>query len=314
MGNRIQLSVIIPVFNAAPYLRDAVTSALSQSETAEVLLVEDGSMDDSMQLCEELRSGDNRIRLLTHPDNAHLGASASRNLGIRNAQYSVIAFLDADDYYLPQRFANTAKVFDTHPDAQAVYETVSAAYTDEALREAHVSRTRKETTGLLRAVPPEALFSVLAVGKLGHVHLNGFAIRREALSADLLFDPMLKQCQDSDWLLRLARKCTIYGGPPEHIVAVRRVHPANRVLNTSERIYYQRKYLGKCIAQQFYGSRDRYANLYIVARYVGWQWGGILRRAGILSRLLISIATACYLIIHPVILFRLLTSTKNPEN
>ncbi len=121
----------------------------------------------------------------------------------------------------------------------------------------------------------------------------------------MLFDPALKQCQDSDWLLRLAAAHKLYAGPSDNIVALRRVHRDNRVFNTQERIYFQRKYLRKCISQEFYGSTDRHAMLYVVGRYVSWMWGGLLRRAGVLSAPLIIASTTVYLLIHPGLLFRL---------
>src|SRR5210317_669111 len=96
----MDISVVIPVFNAERYVESAVESALRQSETAEVILVEDNSPDNALEICQRLEAQDPRVRLFRHGDGKNHGAGESRNLGIRNARCDYIAFLDADDYYV----------------------------------------------------------------------------------------------------------------------------------------------------------------------------------------------------------------------
>ena len=100
-ADALEISVIIPVYNAAAYVRQAVESALAQPEVREVLLVEDGSPDNALEVCQQLAAEHQRVILLHHPNGENRGAGASRNLGMRNAHFPIIAFLDADDYYLP---------------------------------------------------------------------------------------------------------------------------------------------------------------------------------------------------------------------
>ena len=94
----------MPVYNAGAFLEKAVNSALSLEEVEEILLIEDGSTDDSLELCKKLSSENSKIKLYQHSDKGNHGAGASRNLGLENASQEFIAFLDADDYYLPNRF------------------------------------------------------------------------------------------------------------------------------------------------------------------------------------------------------------------
>ena len=103
------VSVVIPVYQAAAFVEQAVESALAQPETGEVLLVEDGSGDGSLAECERLAAGDGRVRLLRHPNGENRGAGASRNLGIEQSTCPLVAFLDADDYYLLGRFAGPGR-------------------------------------------------------------------------------------------------------------------------------------------------------------------------------------------------------------
>ena len=91
------VSVIIPAYNYALYLTDAVKSVLSQSWTPlEVIVVDDGSTDDTPTVLAAIR--DTRLRVIRQ---SNAGLSAARNSGIRAAQYELIAFLDADDQWAP---------------------------------------------------------------------------------------------------------------------------------------------------------------------------------------------------------------------
>ena len=91
------ISIIIPVYNVEKYLSRCVDSILSQSvEDWELILVDDGSNDSSLQICEEYAKKDARIKAI-HQENA--GPSAARNKGIELARGEYISFLDADDWF-----------------------------------------------------------------------------------------------------------------------------------------------------------------------------------------------------------------------
>lgn len=93
------VSVIIPVFNVAPYLAEALESVLSQTyKNLEIIVVDDGSTDGSGAICDEYATRDQRI-VLIHQDNR--GLSAARNVGLDHATGEVITFLDPDDAFHP---------------------------------------------------------------------------------------------------------------------------------------------------------------------------------------------------------------------
>ena len=97
MSNPI-ISVIIPVYNAEKYIRECVKSIASQTfHDIEILLVDDGSKDESPQICDLLVTEDNRIRVY-HKENG--GASEARNYGTKRAQGNYIIFIDADDFLI----------------------------------------------------------------------------------------------------------------------------------------------------------------------------------------------------------------------
>lgn len=89
------VSIIIPIYNAEKYLSECIKTVLDQTYTnIEVLLIDDGSTDNSFEICKEFERGDKRVHVI-HQKNA--GVSSARNTGIENAQGRYIAFVDSDD-------------------------------------------------------------------------------------------------------------------------------------------------------------------------------------------------------------------------
>ncbi len=111
-----RVSVIIPVYNAAATVAEAVDSVLGQSfADHEVVVVNDGSKDDSAKILEAYAG---RVRIITQ---ANRGMSAARNAGIRASSGAYVAFLDADDIWMPTMLEKTVAALDAHPEAVLVY-------------------------------------------------------------------------------------------------------------------------------------------------------------------------------------------------
>lgn len=93
------ISIIIPIYNAEKYIKRCVSSVIDQSyNKLEILLVNDGSTDNSLNICEAFATKDNRIKVISQ-DNG--GVSKARNTGLRLAKGEYVMFLDSDDYMLP---------------------------------------------------------------------------------------------------------------------------------------------------------------------------------------------------------------------
>lgn len=96
------LSVIVPVYKAENYLHRCVDSILAQTwSNLEVILVDDGSPDDSGKICDEYSAQDERVRVIHKPNG---GVSSARNAGIDAAKGEYIAFVDSDDYIAPDMY------------------------------------------------------------------------------------------------------------------------------------------------------------------------------------------------------------------
>jgi GT2 family glycosyltransferase len=110
------VSVVLIFLNEERYLGEAIESVRSQDYPHwELLLVDDGSTDRSPDIAQSYAARDERIRLLAHPARENRGMSASRNLGLQQARGEYVAFLDADDIYLPRRLGRHVEVLEAHP-------------------------------------------------------------------------------------------------------------------------------------------------------------------------------------------------------
>lgn len=110
-----ELTVIMPVFNGEEYLREAIESILQQTFiNFRFLIINDASTDNSQEIINEYKERDKRIESIKNSKN--LGVSKSRNMGLDWADTEYIAFMDADDKALPNRFKKQIDYLKMHPD------------------------------------------------------------------------------------------------------------------------------------------------------------------------------------------------------
>ncbi|MBG6236591.1 glycosyltransferase involved in cell wall biosynthesis [Pedobacter sp. CAN_A7] len=219
-----KVSVIIPVYNAEHYLLQCVESVLKFDEVGEVILIEDGSPDNSIQICRELEKANEKVKFFQHPNGRNFGAGASRNLGIQNARFDFVAFLDADDYYLPNRFEQERVLFQD-PNIDGVYGATGFFVEGEGL-------IAGKLTTFKERVDPEFLLRKL-VKLEGRFTTDAITIRKSLFSKTGLFNVSLLLHQDTDLWYRLAFFGVLVPGTIESAVAIRRVHSLNRIKNMS---------------------------------------------------------------------------------
>jgi glycosyltransferase involved in cell wall biosynthesis len=225
-----EVSVIVPVRDGADYLRRAVCSALASAHVGEVIIVDDGSRDGSWREAQALCL-DPRVKLHCHPGHQSLGVSASRNLGIAASRYDLVAFLDADDYYLPRRFEHAVPILAADDLIDGVHEAAGTWWATPALESWWLKHyNARVLNGLHRSVAPEDLFQSIVEGNNGWLHTSAITVRRQLLERTGPFDPELLMCQDSAMWLKMAACGRLVAGSLEEPVSVYVVHGGNRVL------------------------------------------------------------------------------------
>lgn len=113
------VSIVVPFLDAESFLDQAVQSVLAQTYTNwELLLVDDGSTDNSGEIARgHQRKDPDRITYLEHPGHRNIGRAGSRNLGVEHSSGDLIAFLDADDVFLPFKLERQVAALLSRPDA-----------------------------------------------------------------------------------------------------------------------------------------------------------------------------------------------------
>ncbi len=224
-----KVSVIIPVYNGAVFIEKAVQSTVNIPETGEVLLVDDGSTDNSLAVCRELADRYAKVRVLQHANGKNQGAAATRNLGIVNAACEFVSFLDADDYYLPNRFVREQGVFAQHPDADGVYGCNEEVFESDKAKELYLANRSSIYTTITEKVEPERLFKCLIFGGYGEFHTSTITLRKRAFEKAGLFNTTIRYVEDTELWLKLSLKCRLYPGSIDEPQTVRIVHENNSI-------------------------------------------------------------------------------------
>ena len=189
------VSVVIPLYNKAPYVAAAVRSVLAQTEgDLELIVVDDGSTDGGAEAA--LAAADRRLCLIRQ---ANAGAGAARNAGIEAARGRWVAFLDADDTWRPERLARQLELFERHP---ALVWGAGAYLVSRAGEPA--GRPAEPPLEPAWFAAPEVVADALRLLAAGRRLWTGTVmVRREVLRTEL-FEPTLRTGQDLDLWVRLA--------------------------------------------------------------------------------------------------------------
>ncbi|HEX8206071.1 MAG TPA: glycosyltransferase family A protein [Solirubrobacteraceae bacterium] len=200
------VSVVVPVRDGARYLGEALESVAAQTLAAgEVIVVDDGSTDDSAAI-----AAAHGARVVRQPP---LGPSAARNRGIEATGGDLVALLDADDRWLPDKLERQTATLRERDDVDVLF--------------GHVRQFRApELGGGMEEPRPGVLFSTLIV-------------RRRAFARAGLFDETWRAGELMDWLAR-ARDAGLRDHVADDVVALRRVHATNLSRDPEARRDYAR--------------------------------------------------------------------------
>ena len=113
------MTVIVPVFNVEAYIAECISSVQNQTyKNFECLVINDGSKDRSIPIVREMIDGDTRFKIISQQNG---GLASARNLGLVNAKGTYIAFLDADDFWSPEKLSNQVSIFEMKRDVDVVF-------------------------------------------------------------------------------------------------------------------------------------------------------------------------------------------------
>jgi len=207
------ISIIIPCYNQAHYLGEAITSALNQSySNLEVIVVDDGSTDETA----EVAGSYPQVRCERQTNQ---GLAAARNRGVKASRGEYVVFLDADDRLVEGAIEVGADSLDSHPDCAFVYGNVRLI----------------DRNGSLLLYPPSVKIGrdhYLELLRHNHIWSPGAVMyRRSVFDAVGLFDPRVNASADYDLNLRIARRHPIFCHG--EVVLEYRKHDSNMTRNVA---------------------------------------------------------------------------------
>lgn len=262
MDKEIHFSVIVPVYNVEPYLPKCIESVLEQSYSAlELILIDDGSTDQSGLICDAFAQKDGRVRVI-HQDNA--GLSMARNKGMDCATGDYLIFLDSDDYWHDDQVLDKIALRLKRNGAD-VLSFNYVKFTDEAFEKPYFGT--KESMPL--DMPKEKTFTYQVENDLWLACAWNKVIKR-ALFADgtLSFRPKITS-EDIDWCLRLALQADRFDFLADVVVCYRQRRTSISKSMTAEKLDMLLDNIELCL--NLMEAAEEKANL--LRPYLGYQYG-----------------------------------------
>jgi glycosyltransferase involved in cell wall biosynthesis len=177
------VSILIPCYNAGPWIAQCINSALDQTyPNKEVIVVDDGSQDDSLSV---IRSFGDRVRFETGPNR---GGNVARNRLLELAGGVWLEFLDADDFLLPDKIEKQLALVETQPDLDVIYSPTRMLYGDSA-------------TAFVPTLEDDDVYANYF--RWGHLSTTSLLFRKSAIVEVGGWKPDQKVCQEHELLLRL---------------------------------------------------------------------------------------------------------------
>lgn len=270
-----EVSVVIPCFRAERYVLATVRSVLAQSVPTEVIVVDDGSPDGSVRV---LRDSGLPVRII---EQANQGVAVARNTGVAAARSPWVAFVDADDIWLPHKLALQRRLLQATPGARMGYSGWHVWHDTEP----------EPPPALLQALEQEAEHPERWQGPSGDIYpellqdcvvwTSTVIVDRELFAKAGGFDPGLRIGEDYDLWLRLSRLTPIVRSPAP--LALYRMHPASITKRVLER-NYKGEVVGRALRRWGYRSASgRQADVDAVNQGLARSWAdhaGALLMAG----------------------------------
>jgi len=258
MTNEPLISVVIPAYNAAAFIKKAINSVLTQSyKHLEIIIVNDGSIDKTTDIVNAL--SDKRIKLISQ---SNMGLSNARNTGIKASKGEYIAFLDADDYWKPEKLEKQLKLLTQHPEigfcsTQTRVETPEGQFIND---------------WLCPDISISTLHSIFIQNAAITGSGSGVLVKKELQDLAGFFDESLKSLEDIDMWLRYAAHSEYCCLPESLTVITKQPESMSCNLNTMREsavkvLRNNKKLLDKPLQKEFW--RSCYATM--LCDYAKWE-------------------------------------------
>lgn len=245
------VSIIVPVYNAGAFIEDTIRMVLAQTYTQwELLLVDDCSKDDSRAKIEAFCGQDERIRLIVRERNG--GAAEARNMGMDNAGGRYIAFLDADDVWLPEKLEKELRFME---EKNAAFAFTAYEFGDEAARGTGKIVNVPETLTYKEALSRTVIFTTTVIFDLTRIDKK------------MIQMPNVASEDTATWWKVLRCGYTAYG--LNEVLAVYR-RPAGS-LSSNKFIAIKRIW-------NLYRNEEKLSLPVTIRCFLGWALGAVVRR------------------------------------
>ena len=231
-----RVTIITPFLNAQATLGEAIASVRAQTVADwELLLVDDGSTDDSVKIANDVAATDPRIKMLRRPPGSKRGAAAARNAGIEAGTSDLLAFLDADDLYEPHMLETVLAAADANPEAAMIFGPTRWWYPGGESPD-----WIEPTDGLAgRLHQPPRLLSRLLLMQDGHVPCTcSVLVRKSATTTVGGFEERFDLYEDQTLWAKLFLRFPVFVTPAT--LAHYRQHPGSASASATERGLYDR--------------------------------------------------------------------------
>jgi glycosyltransferase involved in cell wall biosynthesis len=214
------VTTIIPTYNRAQLLREALDSVLTQSRPVdEIIVIDDGSTDNTMEV---LRGYGDMIRCIQQPNG---GPGAARNRGLREATGDYIAFLDSDDIWVHDKAKIQMEFFNKHPHLEFVFGDMANFTMSEDNEVAEIKNPEIHNYFVANATNLEQILECLIMESV--IPTPTVMFKHKCTTEIGFFDETMKICEDLDYWLRAARTCRF--GFINTVLAKRRRHDGNLI-------------------------------------------------------------------------------------
>lgn len=209
MTNKPIISVMMPTYNNAKYIVQAIESIYAQNyDSIEIIVVDDGSTDNTKEIIKQYKD-------IKYFYIEHKGIPFARNVALKNSKGEYIAFCDSDDYWLPNKINKQMQYFEEHPDCEIVFTKYENFFENENLKTNERAAYEKKVEDVFKQYLPSSIVKKSLFDKYG------------------CFDENFNVSEDTEFLYRIFKKGIKVNNIIPEVLYIRRIHGKNVSLKYS---------------------------------------------------------------------------------